>query len=109
MLCGPISFRTNFLISHISARDSVQNFPMAFMLISKPSGGDLAGKDVPDGPWWTLCASVALPSHPRGGAGGLVPQALETGGSALTSDSILSPEHWRGMAEEPLAKVQGGP
>lgn len=52
---------------------------------------------------------MALPLHPRGGAGGLVPQALETAGSALASDSILSPEHQRGMAEEPLDKAQGGP
>lgn len=36
---------------------------------------------------------MLLPSHHRGGAGGLVPQALEAAGSALPSDSVLSPEH----------------
>lgn len=51
---------------------------------------------------------MLLPSYHRGGAGGLVPQALETAGSGLSPDSILSPEHWREMVEERLAEAQGG-
>lgn len=78
------------------------------MLISKPSGGDLAVKDVPDGHCGLgVLSGGHAPTLPLQRGRRMAPQPLPV--PYPSSDSTLSLEHWRGMAEEPMAKAQGGP